>query len=154
MNQSRDTRSANANTANENEFRFEKWNVWHSAREVSVLVIRLTQEFPKEERIGLAMTLRSQATDLTAMISSASVTWDQDEKVTWLDKAYRSGQVLASHIFIAGDLKWLSDEQVGELLGRISQITGQIGGLRKSILSRDRENDGGGGQGNSWRRNR
>lgn len=125
----------------DNEFKFEKWTVWSASKSLCSSTMLITQNFPKEERIGLAMKIRSEAFDLMGHLAAASAIYDQDQKISQLDLALSNGQTFASFIFLAKDLEWIDPPTSQKLLDTTSKISAQILGLKKSILNRDRDTD-------------
>lgn len=148
--------NGNNNNNNDNSFRFEKWNVWKSSRDLVNRVFELTQEFPKEERIGLTMNMRNTAMEVSSHIASASVSFRQEDKVEQLEKAYLTSNIFASQSFIARDQSWINEKDADDLLEMVSKINAQLSGLKKSILNRDSEGSGSssGGGNSGYRRSR
>jgi four helix bundle protein len=114
-------------------FRFEKLNVWQSARRLAGEVYAVTKVFPRDELFGLTGQLRRAAVSITANIAEGSGRNSDADFAHFLEIAYGSTMEVASLLFIAADAGHLSPESRGTLLALSREVTAQLNALNHSL---------------------
>jgi len=107
--------------------------VWQEAIELSILIYRLTESFPRSETYGLASQLRRAATSVPANIAEGSARTGTNELLHFLSFASGSLSELDTHLEIAARLGYLPDrKEVDERSERVFRLlSGLIASLRK-----------------------
>jgi four helix bundle protein len=83
---------------------FKELIVWQKAKQVAVLIYKLTDEFPKSEQYGLTSQMRRAAVSISSNIAESYHRFHGREKNQMLSVAFGSGSELESQIEIAKEL--------------------------------------------------
>lgn len=94
---------------------FRKLQVWTKAHELTLRIYEHTKLFPKEELYGLTSQMRRSASSIPTNIAEGCGRGGELEMARFLTIANGSARELAYQLILASDLKYLSDEVVGEL---------------------------------------
>jgi four helix bundle protein len=114
-------------------FRFEKLNVWQSARRLAGEVYAVTKAFPRDELFGLAGQLRRAAVSISANIAEGSGRNSDADFAHFLEIAYGSTMEVASLLFVAADAGHLTLEGRDALLALSREVTAQLNALNQSL---------------------
>jgi four helix bundle protein len=94
---------------------FRKLRVWHHSKDFSVLVHKLTREFPVEERYGLSSQIRRSAQSVCANIAEGCGYTGGKDTARFLQMAFGSACECLSHLIVAHELGYLGDRTFGAL---------------------------------------
>lgn len=83
---------------------FKELIVWQKAKQVAILVYKLTDDFPKSEQYGLTSQMRRAAVSISSNIAESYHRFHHKEKNQMLSVAFGSGSELESQIEIAKEL--------------------------------------------------
>lgn len=75
--------------------------VWQKAKDLAVVIYRLTEQFPKSELYGLTNQMRRAAISVSSNIAESYHRFQQKEKRQFLVIAFGSGSELESQVEIA-----------------------------------------------------
>lgn len=114
-------------------FRFEKLEVWQSARALAKLVYSLSDSFPQREKFGLTSQLRRAVISIGANIAEGSGKNSDRDFARFLEQAYGSAMESASLIMLAIDLGYLKAQSTSEVLEQIHGLSNQIAALNRSL---------------------
>jgi len=117
-------------------YSFEKLDVWHNAREMTVLIYKITNRFPDTEKYGLVSQIRRASVSIAANIAEGSARTSSKDQAHFTQIAYSSMIEVLNHFFIALDLKYIDNEEFIFIRERIEKISNQLNALRKSQLNR------------------
>src|ERR1700716_1699915 len=95
---------------------FRDLRVWQCGMDLVEDVYRLTKEFPKDELYGLTNQLRRAAVSVPSNIAEGQTRAHVKEFFQFLSTAQGSLAELQTQIELAGRLKYLSAEQVQEVI--------------------------------------
>ncbi len=95
---------------------FKDLIVWQKARDLTVLVYKITDVFPKSELYGLTNQMRRAAISISSNIAESYHRFHAKEKNQFLAIAFGSGSELESQFEIAKILFPSFDYSQGELL--------------------------------------
>lgn len=112
---------------------FERLDVWQNAKSLSVMIYKLTQHFPSEERFGITSQLRRAVTSIAANIAEGSGRPTGKEKRRFISMAYSSTLEVLNFVIISRELNYLPEDAVITLRAEIELITNQLNKLHKSI---------------------
>jgi len=105
--------------------------VWQESVELSILIYRLTESFPKSGIYGLTSQLRRAATSVPANIAEGAARTGTNELLRFLSIASGSLSELDTHLEIASRLGYLSDrKEVDERSERVFRL---MSGLTASL---------------------
>ena len=110
---------------------FEELEVWQKAHELTLLVYKLTQKFPREERFGLAAQWRRAASSIAANIAEGFGRRSPQDKTRFYNISQGSTEELKYLLILSRDLGyvrdtedlWLILEDVSRMLRRLTQAT-------------------------------
>ena len=115
-------------------FRFEKLEVWQSARLLNREVYQVTRSFPVNEQFGLTSQLRRASVSVPSNIAEGSGRNSDKDFAHFLEQAYGSLMEVASDTFLAVDEGYLTVEQSDLVLNRAQIVAGQLVSLNRSLL--------------------
>jgi len=107
----------------------ENLDVWKKSIDFTVDVYRVTDSFPKEERFGLTSQLRRASVSVAANIAEGAARKSGKEFLNFLSIAQGSASEVETELLIAFRLKYVSDEDYRNLMGRLDEIGRMITGL-------------------------
>lgn len=111
---------------------FRDLAVWQRARELAVLIYRLTREFPRDEMYGLTAQVRRAAISITSNIAEGSGRGTRADHRAFLRIARGSTLEVQSQLLIARDLGFGDASQVAMAEG----LTEQIGKMLWAIIEK------------------
>ncbi len=112
---------------------FYELDVWKKAKDVVVLIYKITKAFPKEERFGLSDQMRRAANSVCANIAEGFSRYHTKDKIKFYYNARGSLSETQSHILIAKELDYLNSEVAAELQKRLNVIKQMINAMINSI---------------------
>lgn len=114
----------------------ENLDVWKRAIEFVVCVYDLTKSFPSEEKFGLTSQIRRAAVSVAANIAEGAARRSQKEFLYFISNAQGSVSELATELFIAFRLGYLSKDRFERSNDELNQIGRMLVGLTRSIQSK------------------
>lgn len=106
---------------------------WQKGIELTTIVYKLLNQFPKEEKYGLISQISRSCTSIPANIAEG---WGRDSDqnfVNYLRIAKGSLYELETHLIVSKNINYLTDENLKDLQIKIEEISKIINGLIKSI---------------------
>ena len=94
---------------------FRKLRVWQANRELTVLVYRVTRDFPREERYGLTAQMRSAAVSIGANIAEGCGRGSRADMQRFVQIAIGSSVELLHHLITSLDLGFLAQDRFDEV---------------------------------------
>jgi len=107
----------------------ERLDVWVRAVDFVVVVYKLTESFPKEERFGLTSQIRRAAVSVPANIAEGAARDSSKEFSHFLSNAQGSASELATELLIAFRLGLLSESDYRRTQSELDDIGRMIYGL-------------------------
>ena len=102
-------------------------DVWKEGIDLAVLIYKLTDTFPKEERYGLSDQLKRSAVSIPSNIAEGAARNSSKEFVQYLYIALASASELETQLIISKKVGFLSETDIFETLERIkSKLLGLI----------------------------
>lgn len=95
---------------------FKELIVWQKARDLSVEIYKLTNNFPKSELYGLTNQMRRAVVSISSNIAESYNRFHSQEKRQFIRIAYGSGSELESQIEIAKKLFSKNNYKEAEIL--------------------------------------
>jgi four helix bundle protein len=90
-------------------FSFEDVIAWQKAHAFTILVYRLTREFPKDEQFGLISQFRRAAVSIEANIAEGYKKLGKAEKLRFLNISEGSLAECRNYIILSRDLDYIDD---------------------------------------------
>lgn len=115
---------------------FTDLHAWNEAKRLAVETYTLTKSFPHSEQFGLTNQARRAAVSIAANIAEGFARRTSKDKRNFYQTALASLSELKSHLLIALELKFISNEQM-EPMVRTADRTGKLlTGLLRSAISK------------------
>ena len=108
---------------------YRELDVWQKSRALAGNVYRETREFPRAEWFGLVQQMRRAAVSVPSNIAEGHGRWSSRERIRFLLIARGSNFELETQAFLAGDLGFMTEEQVQAIIQRTADITRMLNGL-------------------------
>jgi len=115
---------------------FKDLIVWQRAKELTVMIYKLTKEFPKAEQYGLTSQIRRAAVSIVSNVSEGYARQHTGEFIQFLYIAMSSSAELETQLIIAEELEYLRPEEHDKILSVLKEIQKMLNGLINSLKSR------------------
>jgi four helix bundle protein len=112
---------------------FRELSVWQKAIQLSVLVYRLSREFPREEIYGLSSQMRRAAVSIPSNIAEGAGRLNTREYKQYLGVARGSSFELQTQLTIARELGFGDIEQLCEADATCDEIGRMLFGVIQSL---------------------
>jgi len=119
-------------------FSFEKLNVWQKSRQLSIIIYKITQSFPEEEKFGLVSQMRRAVISISSNIAEGSGRYSSKDKARFSEIAFGSALELLNQVIISSDLNFLNKEDYLHIRNELTEIMAMLDALRKSQLKNDK----------------
>lgn len=106
--------------------------VWRKSFELSLLIYKITKDFPKEEIYGLVSQMRRCAVSIPSNIAEGYGRNRKLEYIQFLQIAFASGAELETQLLIAKELGFISDKD----FSKTDAILGEIMRMLNSLISK------------------
>lgn len=112
---------------------FRNLNVWQKAYSMTLNIYNLTKSFPKNEIYGLVSQLQRAAVSVPANIAEGYERNHRKEYVQFLFVSKGSLGEVETHLLLAKDLGYLSEDDYSAIEAIRSETTRLLKGLIKSL---------------------
>lgn len=119
----------------EDNYYFERLDVWQQARQLVVQVYKLLEKFPKEEKFALCDQLRRSVISIPSNIAEGSGRIAKKETIHFLEIAYGSLMEMYCQLQIAVDLNYITEADFMEIKPLIFKVSKLLSGLRRSKIN-------------------
>lgn len=107
--------------------------VWQKAMHLSVLIYRITQQFPKEELYGLSSQMRRAAVSIPSNIAEGQGRLNSREFRQFAGIAHGSNCELQTQLEIACTLELCSKAKIDEVMELSEEVGRMLHGLIESL---------------------
>jgi len=114
---------------------FEELPVWQDARKFTNKIYKLTDKFPKEELYGLTSQIRRATVSIMSNIAEGFDRRSDKELSNFLSMSRASSSEVQNDLYIALDLKYISEEEFKKMYAEAKKIAKQINGLMTYLRS-------------------
>ena len=114
---------------------FEDLIVWQKAIDLSVLVYKKTEKFPKEEMFGLTSQIRRASNCVSLNISEGSVKTTKGF-INQLTIAHGSAVEVLSGSILANRLGFINQDDLQSARNQVSEVTKMLNSLISSLEKR------------------
>jgi four helix bundle protein len=108
---------------------FEDLPIWKEAKDLAVIIYKITKEDKIKRDFGLSEQIRRAALSVSSNIAEGFDRSSRKEFIKYLYMAKGSVSEVRSQLFICKELGYLEDGISEELLGKTTSLTRQIGAL-------------------------
>ncbi|MFA5009698.1 MAG: four helix bundle protein [Patescibacteria group bacterium] len=114
-------------------FKFEKLNVWQSARIFIQTIYKLSQQFPSSELYGLTSQIRRAAVSVALNIAEGCNSGSNKEFNRFLYLSSRSLDEVISCLYLAMDLEYIQKTDFDVIYQAAENLGKQISGLKRFL---------------------
>ena len=114
----------------------KKLQAWRKGIDLSVRLYKETAGFPTEERFGLAGQIRRAAVSVPANIAEGAARGSRKYFINAIQVARGSLSELDTHLEISGQLGFLDQATLRQLLGAVDELERILNGLVQSLRRR------------------
>ena len=118
---------------------FRKLIVWQRAHELTLMIYKASEKFPRNEMFGLTSQMRRSAVSVEANIAEGYALGTGPNYLRHLNISVGSLAETESHIEIAHDLEYLSDETYEKLTDKAREVGYLLSRLKTSIENNTRK---------------
>lgn len=115
-------------------FRFEKFEVWQRAIDFADGIYAVTEEFPPDERFGLASQMRRAVVSISSNIAEGSSRSSDSDFARFVEIAYGPLMEVVSQATIAQRQAMLSDVRLSDIHHEAEKLARMLSGLRHSLM--------------------
>jgi len=101
---------------------FQELNVWKKAYELTLLIYKETEKFPKSEVFGLSSQLRRAAVSIASNIAEGYQRQHGGEYVQFLSIAFGSCAEVETQLLLCQDLHYLSENNSQILINLLTEV--------------------------------
>ena len=116
-------------------YSFESVVAWQKAHAFTLLVYRLTREFPKDETFGLTSQFRRAAVSIEANIAEGYKKMSKADKLRFLNIAEGSLAECRNYVILARDLEYVNEQQYNSLFVALEEASKLLTSYCKGIIN-------------------
>ncbi|MBP1697026.1 MAG: ribosomal protein [Deltaproteobacteria bacterium] len=109
--------------------RFEEIQAWQEARKLTKKIYDLTNQLPFRRDVKLCGQIRDASVSIMGNIAEGFDRQSKKEFIRFLDIASSSGSEVQSHLYVALDQKYISDENFQETYTQARKTKSLINGF-------------------------
>ncbi len=114
--------------------RFEDLTVWQKSHKLTLMIYKITKDFPKEEKFGLVSQMRRAAVSISANIVEGFKRRGSRDKVNFYNISQGSLNELQYYLTLVKDLGYIASvENIKSLADEVGKM---LNGLITSIVHR------------------
>lgn len=119
---------------------FRKLIVWQRAHELTLMLYKMSENFPKHELFGLTSQIRRASVSVEANIAEGYALGTSPNYLRHLNISVGSLAETESHIEIAHDLKYLPDVYYEQVTNKAQEVGYLLSRLKSSIENNRQKN--------------
>ena len=112
---------------------YKDLKVWRKSYQLSLLVYKVTSNFPKSELYGLVSQMRRAAIAISSNIAEGYARQYSKEYIQFLSVAYSSASELETQVLLAHDLGFLKEEDFKKVYGLQQEVAKMLYKLMVSL---------------------
>ncbi len=120
----------------EEQFNFQKLNVYHASLEFVKDIYTLLKQFPAEERYALCDQMHRAVVSIPSNIAEGMGRLSDKERIRFIEISYGSLMEIICQLDVAQNLNYLNVEEKDVLIQKAKDIAKMLSGLRTSLLKR------------------
>lgn len=107
--------------------------VWKKSYDLSILIYKLTKQFPKDEVYGLTSQIRRCAVSIPSNIAEGYSRYRKLEFAHFLQISFASGSELETQILISKDLDYVSQVEFNEVNSLLIEVMKMLNSLMSKV---------------------
>lgn len=113
---------------------YKELTVWKKSVDLSVLVYKITEKFPRSELYGLTSQIRRCCIAIASNIAEGQMRGHKQEYIQFLRIAYSSGGELETQLLIAFRIGYLQQSDYEKLNNLLEEILRMLNALINVLL--------------------
>ena len=113
--------------------RFKDLEMWKQSRTLCTEIYLISAAFPENEKFGMTNQLRRASVSIPSNIAEGSSRSSNKEFSRFLDFSLGSAYEVETQLLISSDLKFISSEQLQQILPKLNNIIKMILSFKKTI---------------------
>ncbi|MDA3861348.1 MAG: four helix bundle protein [Melioribacteraceae bacterium] len=113
---------------------FKELKVWQKGRSFVKEIYLTVSKFPPEEKFALTSQMKRAAISIPSNIAEGAGRETENDFARFLDIANGSAFELETQIYLAFDLKFITEEKLNNLIDKIEEIEKMIYGFKKRLV--------------------
>ena len=118
------------------KYSFEKLDVWQKSKSFSVLIYKITKDFPSDEKFGITNQLRRASVSIASNIAEGISRISYKEQARFSEIAFGSLMEVLNQIIISKELGYLEVEDYEKTRMDVDEISNKLNALKKAQISR------------------
>lgn len=116
-----------------NKFRFLEWKVYKEAKKLLNLILKRVGKLPREYRFELGSQIIRSALSIILNIAEGSGKSSDKEMNRFFEISLGSVNETLAAIDVLKDNKLINDNEFNDLYNKLSSISNQLGGFKKTL---------------------
>jgi len=112
---------------------YKELTVWKKSFELSLIVYRITKNFPKEEMYGIVSQMRRCAISIPSNIAEGYCRQRKLEYIQFLQIAFASGAELETQLLIAKSLGYVSEQNFSKASALLEEVMKMLNSLISKV---------------------
>ena len=117
-------------------YSFEKLDVWQKSKSFSVLIYKITKDFPSDEKFGITNQLRRTSVSIASNIAEGISRISYKEQARFSEIAFGSLMEVLNQIIISKELGYLEIDVYEKTRIDVDEISNKLNALKKEQISR------------------
>lgn len=118
--------------------RFEDIQAWQEARKLTKKIYELTNKLPFKKDYKLREQIRDASVSMMGNIAEGFDRQSKKEFIRFLDIASTSGSEVQSHLYVALDQEYISEEEFQQTYRQAKKTKGLVNGFMVYLKSRQK----------------
>jgi four helix bundle protein len=118
------------------QFSFEKLEVWQLARQLSLMIYKLTSRFPSEEKYALVSQIRRAIVSVCSNIAEGSTRMTGKDQAHFTTISFSSLMEVYNQLIISNDLGFVNEAELNEYKTKVQQLSIKLSNLKQYQLSK------------------
>jgi four helix bundle protein len=114
-------------------YSFEKLEVWRLSRDLTIMIYKLSSNFPKTEQYGIANQIRRASFSISNNLAEGSSRTTNKEKIRYIEIAFGSLLEVLNILILSVELKLIEKADFQKLRTLIEEIGNKLNALKKSF---------------------
>lgn len=112
---------------------FEETPVWQKAKDLTLIICKLTNNFPKYEKFGIVSQIRRSSSSICANIAEGFYRNTTKELVSFLNISRGSCGETICFLILSNELRYINKNELSKLKNDCNEINKQLNSWIKSL---------------------
>lgn len=112
---------------------FKELNSWKEAKDLSVLIYKITKDFPTSETYGISAQINRAVVSIPSNIAEGAGRNSDKDFLRFIGIAIGSTFELETQLIIANELSYISNEKFEELILKLNNVQKMLVNFQKHL---------------------